>query len=63
MPSEKERFCEEKLVQNTKQPGMLKMPVGLGKKKKCFLCIFLCANPEKQHAPRQNPKGHLEPRP
>lgn len=33
MPSEKERFCEENLVQNTKQPGMLKMPVDFEKKK------------------------------
>ena len=33
MPSEKERFCEENLVQNTKQPGMLKMPVGFQKEK------------------------------
>lgn len=31
MPPEKERFCEENLVQNTKQPGMLKMPVGIKK--------------------------------
>lgn len=31
MPPEKERFCEENLVQNTKQPGMLKTPVGLKK--------------------------------
>lgn len=33
MPSEKERFCEQNLVQNTKQPGMLKMPVGFKKEK------------------------------
>lgn len=32
MPPEKERFCKENLVQNTKQPGMLKTPVGLKKK-------------------------------
>lgn len=31
MPPEKERFCEENLLQNTTQPGMLKMPVGLKK--------------------------------
>lgn len=52
-------FCEQNLVHNTKQPGMLKTPVG-------FQNLFLMHSPmykSTEQTRTQNPEGQPETRP